>query len=410
MRGDRGGLLADLVGAVGCGAGCLLHGLGSGLADHDLHAVVLVRVAGRVLEAPLVHDAGRGGDVLVDVLASLGCGDLAPHVARVGRIRGVVAALHLDGVGTGGVVVGSPAELAGIPVVELAVQRVADDAGLRADYGEVGCVVTAVDPLVLVDDLVAAIIERAVHQMVRQIRRIIRHRLHVSGSLRFGGLDGVLLATLIRRDLAGRVGCVLIVCELVRLAETDVIQQIAVPRAVSLDAMEGETRDGAGGDVRAGVRLPLARMRSLLELIAVGYLRVADLGADDRADLAELVSMPVRGGAGGFLRGLLARFADDDAHLVQVAGVETGVFEAPLVHDSRNGGDILVDGSAGLGGVDLAVMVGSVGLIVDLHVVGAFEVRIGGIAGLRAVPGEFRLVEALGQLVSLFEHRPLCEV
>ena len=118
--------------------------------------------------------------------------------------------------------------------------------------------------------------------------------------------------------------------------------------------------------------------------------------------------MPVRGGAGGFLRGLLARFADDDAHLVQVAGVETGVFEAPLVHGSRNGGDILVDGSAGLGGADLAVMVGSVGLIVDLHVVGAFEVRIGGIAGLRAVPGEFRLVEALGQLVSLY--RPVCEV
>ena len=406
MRGDRGADAAGLVRPVGCGAGRLLCDGLAGFADHDLHAVVLARVAGRVLEAPPVHDAGRGGDVLVDVLAPLGCGDLAPHVARVGRIRGVVAALHLDGVDAGGGVVGFPAELAGIPVVELAVQRVADDAGLRADYGEVGCV--AVDPLVLVDDLVAAIIERAVHQMVRQIRRIIRHRLHVSGSLRFGGLDGVLLATLIRRDLAGRVGCVLIVCELVRLAETDVIQQIAVPRAVSLDAAEGETRDGAGGDVRAGVRLPLARMRSLLELIAGGHLRVADLGADDRADLAELVSMPVRGGAGGFLRGFLARFADDDAHLVQVAGVETGVFEAPLVHDSRNGGDILVDGSAGLGGADLAVMVGSVGFIVDLHVVGAFEVRIVGIAGLRAVPGEFRLVEALGQLVSLSE--PVCEV
>ena len=47
---------------------------------------------------------------------------ISPHTlpALVGY-GGVVAALHLDGIDAGGGVVGFPAELAGIPVVELAV-------------------------------------------------------------------------------------------------------------------------------------------------------------------------------------------------------------------------------------------------------------------------------------------------
>ena len=366
MRGDRGGLLADLVGAVGSGAGCLLHGLGSGLADHDLHAVVLVRVAGRVLEAPLVHDAGRGGDVLVDVLAPLGCGDLAPHVARVGRIRGVVAALHLDGVGTGGVVVGSPAELAGIPVVELAVQRVADDAGLRADYGEVGCV--AVDPLVLVDDLVAAIIERAVHQMVRQIRRIIRHRLHVSGSLRFGGLDGVLLATLIRRDLAGRVGRVLVVGQLVGTGEFDVVHEIADVVAGQglilfepFEALEHEYRVllSFGHLVIAFVRLPLAAMVSG---IGVGYLC-----GDGRGLPAHLVAMAVRGDAGHLHRRRVGRVgAHEDLHLVGMGGLAAGVLQPDLVQYSAvAGGHVLVDAGVVLLGDDLRIRVLGVAILLQ---------------------------------------------
>ena len=366
MRGDRGGLLADLVGAVGCGAGCLLHGLGSGFADHDLHAVVLVRVAGRVLEAPLVHDAGRGGDVLVDVLASLGCGDLAPHVARVGRIRGVVAALHLDGVGTGGVVVGSPAELAGIPVVELAVQRVADDAGLRVDYGEVGCV--AVDPLVLVDDLVAAIIERAVHQMVRQIRRIIRHRLHVSGSLRFGGLDGVLLATLIRRDLAGRVGCVLVIGQLVGTGELDVVHEIADVVAGQglnifepFEALEHEYRVllSFGHLVIAFVRLPLAAMVSG---IGVGYL------CGDGGGLpAHLVAMAVRGDAGHLHRRRVGRVgAHEDLHPVGMGGLAAGVLQPDLVQYSAvAGGHVLVDAGVVLLGDDLRIRVLGVAVLLQ---------------------------------------------
>ena len=352
-----------------------------------------------MLQPHLVQGAGHGPDVLVDGGAGLVGAELRVHV-----VGGGVVVLEFDRVGllldvASGLLGAGPAELGLVPPVDGgplpagAIGKAGGVQGLARVRVDAGPAAEAVLPLVVVVH-----VEVAVDQMVRQ----------AGVGIRLGLLDGV--RGRIGWNGAGRVGCVLIVCELVRLAETDVIQQIAVPRAVSLDATEGETRDGAGGDVRAGVRLPLARMRSLLELIAGGHLRVADLGADDRADLAELVSMPVRGGAGGFLRGLLARFADDDAHLVQVAGVETGVFEAPLVHDSRNGGDILVDGSAGLGGADLAVMVGSVGRIVDLHVVGAFEVRIVGIAGLRAVPGEFRLVEALGQLVSLSEHRPVCEV
>ena len=412
LGGDGRGLLVEFVAVpVDAGAGHLDGLLVAGRADHDLHLVEVRAVEAGVLQPHLVQGAGHGPDVLVD-----GCAGLVGAELRVHVVGGGVVVLEFDRVGllldvASGLLRAGPAELGLVPPVDGgplpagAIGKAGGVQGLARVRVDAGPAAEAVLPLVVVVHA-----EVAVDQMVRQAGVGIRDGLDGSAGLGLSGLDGVLLATLVRRDGAGRVARVLIVCELVRLAETDVIQQIAVPRAVSLDATEGETRDGAGGDVRAGVRLPLARMRSLLELIAGGHLRVADLGADDRADLAELVSMPVRGGAGGFLRGLLARFADDDAHLVQVAGVETGVFEAPLVHDSRNGGDILVDGSAGLGGADLAVMVGSVGRIVDLHVVGAFEVRIVGIAGLRAVPGEFRLVEALGQLVSLSEHRPVCEV
>ena len=368
MRGDRGADAAGLVRPVGCGAGRLLCDGLAGFADHDLHAVVLARVAGRVLEAPLVHDAGRGGDVLVDVLASLGCGDLAPHVARVGRIRGVVAALHLDGVGTGGGIVGFPAELAGIPVVELAVQRVADDAGLRADYGEVGCVVPAVDPLVLVDDLVAAIIERAVHQMVRQIRRIIRHRLHVSGSLRFGGLDGVLLATLIRRDLAGRVGCVLVIGQLVGTGELDVVHEIADVVAgqglnifEAFEALEHEYRVllSFGHLVIAFVRLPLAAMVSG---IGVGYLC-----GDGRGLPAHLVAMAVRGDAGHLHRRRVGRVgAHEDLHLVGMGGLAAGVLQPDLVqHAAVAGGHVLVDAGVVLLGDDLRIRVLGVAVLLQ---------------------------------------------
>ena len=424
LGGDGRGLLVEFIAVpVDAGAGHFDGLLVAGRADHDLHLVEVRAVEAGVPQPHLVQGAGHGPDVLVD-----GCAGLVGAELRVHVVGGGVVVLEFDRVGllldvASGLLGAGPAELGLVPPVDggplpaEAIGKAGGVQGLARVRVDAGPAAEAVLPLVVVVHA-----EVAVDQMVRQagvgirdgldgsagLGLRVRHGLHGSRGIRLGLLDGV--RGRIGWNGAGRVGCVLIVCELVRLAETDVIQQIAVPRAVSLDATEGETRDGAGGDVRAGVRLPLARMRSLLELIAGGHLRVADLGADDRADLAELVSMPVRGGAGGFLRGLLARFADDDAHLVQVAGVETGVFEAPLVHDSRNGGDILVDGSAGLGGADLAVMVGSVGLIVDLHVVGAFEVRIVGIAGLRAVPGEFRLVEALGQLVSLSEHRPVCEV
>ena len=165
---------------------------------------------------------------------------------------------------------------------------------------------------------------------------------------------------------------------------------------------KAETRDGAGGDVRAGVRLhwPVCApswnllpsgISGLLTLVLMTVPTFAESLSPCPFAVVRVASCAVSLPGSPMMTLILSR----------VAGVETGVFEAPLVHDSRNGGDILVDGSAGLGGADLAVMVGSVGLIVDLHVVGAFEVRIVGIAGLRAVPGEFRLVETLGQLVSL---------
>ena len=381
MRGDRGGLLADLVGAVGSGAGCLLHGLGSGHADHDLHAVVLVRVAGRVLEAPLVHDAGRGGDVLVDVLAPLGCGDLAPHVARVGRIRGVVAALHLDGVGTGGVVVGSPAELAGIPVVELAVQRVADDAGLRADYGEVGCVVPAVDPLVLVDDLVAAIIERAVHQMVRQAvggvfrHIVIRRETHAAIGLRLGLLDGA--GGFVGRDGTGRVvrhrlhlavglgrlalgpgtdlaglrlrAAVRVVAQPVRDLERQVVDQVA---HVGFRFIQRSERERADRRVRRDRDLALVG-RPLTVMTVM--IRVGRVGDDVRTRPTGLVPGLVAADS-GHGHGLAV---DQRLHPVGMLGTQCRMVETHRVHGVRAVPrvDLLIDAFADFAADDLRVRI-----------------------------------------------------
>ena len=236
-------------------------------------------------------------------------------------------------------------------------------------------------------------LEVPVHDLVRVVRRI-RCGLHAAFAGRGCGLGRV--CRTVGRDGTGRVGSVLIVGKLVRLGELHVVQQVAVPRfalrlAAAFDAAEREPSDGRGCDVRAGVGLPLAD-----SVPPVGRA-VGDLGGDLGADLAGLVAVPVDGGARRLLSGLLAGFADHDAHAVDVRRVDARVLEAPTVHDAGRGGHVLIERGSGLRGGDLAVMVRAVALVIDLYVISAFEGRIVRVPGLRRMPCELALVESGGQ-------------
>ena len=150
----------------------------------------------------------RGVDVLVQVGVGLRGGDLRVHVVvRAGALDLDDAAAAVDlGVG----LVGFPAELVRVEPVEmhpllgrlaLAVQRAADlDVAVRrVDVGEI---VFRAHPG-LADDVPPIMVEVAVDDLLRQAvggvfhHIIIRHELHAAGGLVLGGLDVVLLATLI---------------------------------------------------------------------------------------------------------------------------------------------------------------------------------------------------------------------
>ena len=68
------------------GARRLLSGLLAGFADHDVHAVDVRRVDARMFEAPTVHDARRGGHVLIERGTGLRGGDLAVMVRAVALV------------------------------------------------------------------------------------------------------------------------------------------------------------------------------------------------------------------------------------------------------------------------------------------------------------------------------------
>ncbi len=86
---------------------------------------------------------------------------------------------------------------------------------------------------------------------------LVRDCLHGSGGLGFGGLDGVLPAAFVRRNLAGGVGRVLVVREPVRLVEHDVVKHVAAVELLGVDAPEREAGRGlaVGDQVGALVRL-----------------------------------------------------------------------------------------------------------------------------------------------------------
>ena len=189
VRGDGGGLLADLVAVlVRAGAGHFDGLLVAGRAYHDLHLVKVDAVAARVVELDPVERAGRGGDVLVDRGAFLACAQFA----HLGGFAGGL--LEFDGVralfGHGALCLGAgPAESGRVqsagdvgPFGEVASLSVADPlAAVAVDAGEV-----------VLQALHARVFEVAVDEVVRQfVRGRVRRGLHGTGAGRGRGFGAV---------------------------------------------------------------------------------------------------------------------------------------------------------------------------------------------------------------------------
>jgi len=207
-RADGRGLLTHLVtglavrGHSGHLDGCAV--------DDDLHLVDVVLAQAGVLQPDLVQRAGDGGEVLVDGAAGLGRDHFRVGVAvravllEFDRFRAVlqsalVVAAFLVGlpckfglVETGPI---HPGGEVGVDVFRvphvLAVVRI--DARIRACH-----VVTGADGL---PPTVGKVFEVAVYQVVRQFRRV-GGKPDFAVGLGLGGLGGVLLPALVRRDLA----------------------------------------------------------------------------------------------------------------------------------------------------------------------------------------------------------------
>ena len=167
-------------------------------------------------------------------------------------------------------------------------------------------------------------------------------------------------------DLAGvRLGpAVRVVAEPVGLGEAQIVEDVAVDVVAGAYRFEGEAGDRPGGDVRAGVGLPLPVMVTAgMVRAAAQFGFVAHLRGDDLADVARLVAVAVDGGSRRVLGGFLAGFANHDAHPVEVGPVEAGVFQLPAVGHARDGGDVLVEGGARLSRDEFRVLVAGLGIL-----------------------------------------------
>ena len=167
-------------------------------------------------------------------------------------------------------------------------------------------------------------------------------------------------------DLAGvRLGpAVRVVAEPVGLGEAQIVEDVAVDVVAGAYRFEGEAGDRPGGDVRAGVGLPLPVMVTAgMVRAAAQFGFVAHLRGDDLADVARLVAVAVDGGSRRVLGGFLAGFANHDAHPVEVGPVEAGVFQLPAVGHARDGGDVLVEGGARLSRDEFRVLVAGLGVL-----------------------------------------------
>ena len=364
----------------------------TGRSDEDLDLLVGVdgAVTMRVTEFHGVHGRRvvRGVDVLVQVRVGLRCGDLGVHVVvRLGALDLDDAAAPVDpGVG----LVGLPAELGGVEPVEvdpvlgrlaLAVEGAADlhVAVRRVDVGEV---VLLAHPG-LADDVPPIMIEVAVDELLRQAvggvfhHIVVRRESHSAGGLVLGGLGGVLPTALVRRDLAGGIRRVLVIGQLVGTGEFDIVKVIAGIPFRGRDGFEGETHCGdlVGHEIRAGVCIPLLVVR------AVGRGR----GRDGGHPLADLVAVFGRD-SGGFLRGLLVWFADQDLHLVHVGAGRAGMLQTPFHHGARRDLHILIDRGALLVGGQFGELVVVDGIVIEFHIAslaahaaGMMRVSLGGV-------------------------------
>ena len=189
-----------------------------------------------------------------------------------------------------------------------------------------------------------------------------------------------------RGHLAG--SAVPVVAEPVGLGEAQIVEDVAVDVVAGAYRLEGEAGDRPGGDVRAGVGLPLPVMvtagmvRLMVRLGVVAHLR-----GDDLADVARLVAVAVDGGSPRVLGGFLAGFADHDAHPVEVVPVEAGVLQRPAVGHARDGGDVLVDGGARLSRDEFRVLVAGLGVLLQFD--SLCDLLPVGSLGLGRLPCEF---------------------
>ena len=233
----------------------------AGRADHDLHLVEVRAVETGVLQPHLVQGAGHGPDVLVD-----GCAGLVGAELRVHVVGGGVVVLEFDRVGllldvASGLLGAGPAELGLVPPVDGgplpagAIGKAGGVQGLARVRVDAGPAAEAVLPLVVVVHA-----EIAVDQMVRQAGVGIRDGLDGSAGLGLSGLGGVLLATLVRRNLTGRIGRVLVIGELVCLGENHVVQQISGVEGRRVNALEREHRHIGSGYIDSLISRPLSVM------------------------------------------------------------------------------------------------------------------------------------------------------
>ena len=204
-RGCRG-LPGGIESVLGFDAGHAHRLLVSGRPDQDLHLIQIIAAQTGMLQPHLVQGAGRGADVLANTGMRLECAQFTVHVA------GMRVPLELDLVRMPlrGPILGS-GDLGGIPCESVRIERrregdplnfmgwVVDHPVLAADAPPVIILLVIA---ILAQDVDSRIFEVAVDQMVRQAGVGIRDGLDGSAGLGLGGLGGVLLAALVRRDLA----------------------------------------------------------------------------------------------------------------------------------------------------------------------------------------------------------------
>ena len=387
-RADGRGLLADLV------SGLAVRGHSGHLdgcaVDDDLHLVDVVLAQAGVLQPDLVQCAGDGGEALVDGASGFGGDHFRVGVAvravllEFDRFRAVLQSALV----VAAFLIGLPCKFG---LVETGPIHPGGEVGVDVFRVPHVLAVVRVDARVCVPHVawrvnglpsaVGQVFEVAVYQVVRQFRRVGGEPDFAVG-LVLGGLGGVLLTTLVRRNLTGRIGRILVISKLVRLGEHDVVDEVAARGVASLGALERESGHGRGGDVHAGVRLPFG---------------LAALGRNGLGRHAGPVAAAIGRGAGGVLRRLPAWTAYHDLHGVDVGCVLARVLQAPPVHDARRGGDVLVDVFVRGFGDDLRETVHFLAVVVrlvaDLHAMLELLVRVRLLVGtqslLAAVPAEF---------------------